>query len=327
MATIVHGNPTGPITQFGDTVGGLVAWAVRELTGTSVSPLLDAELLIAFVTGQPRSSVLAFPERPVRTALGDEVERLVQRRARGEPLAYLVRSQEFYSLPLRVTPAVLIPRPETELLVDEALAHLPRGEARAVLDLGTGSGAIALAVKRERPEANVTAADVSSAALTVARVNGERLGLAVRFVESSWFTALADERFDVIVCNPPYVASDDRAFAALRYEPRLALDGGADGLDSLRAVLAGAREHLKEGGVLLLEHGNDQRAALVELAGTLGWSVVAAHSDLAGHARVLALVRAAAPEPNRPEGASGHGGPQARGNTRRNVRALRSERK
>jgi release factor glutamine methyltransferase len=285
----VHGNPTGPITQVGDTVGGLVAWAVRELTGATSSPLLDAELLIAFVTGRPRSSVLAFPERPVRTALGDEVERLVQRRARGEPLAYLVRGQEFYSLALRVTPAVLIPRPETELLVDEALAHLPRGEARAVLDLGTGSGAIALAVKHERPEASVTAADVSAAALVVARANAERLRLAVCFVESSWFAALGSDRFDVIVCNPPYVASEDRAFAALGYEPRLALDGGADGLDSLRAVLVGAREHLNDEGLLLLEHGHDQRAPLVGLAELQGWNVIAAETDLAGHARVLVL--------------------------------------
>jgi release factor glutamine methyltransferase len=321
----VQGNPTGPITQLGDTVGGLVAWAVRELTGTSPSPLLDAELLIAFVTGQPRSSVLAFPERPVRTALGDEVERLVQRRVRGEPLAYLVRGQEFYSLPLRVTPAVLIPRPETELLVDEALAHLPRGETRAVLDLGTGSGAIALAVKHERPEANVTAVDVSAAALTVARANADRLGLAVRFVESSWFSALDAERFDLIVCNPPYVASGDPAFAALGYEPRLALDGGTDGLDSLRAVLARARDHLQEGGVLLLEHGHDQRAALVELAGTLGWRVAAAHSDLAGHARVLAL--AGAPTASRTDGPSGQSALPARFNAAHNVRALRSGRK
>ena len=284
-----QGKPTGPITQTGDTVGGLVAWAVRELTGASPSPLLDAELLIAFVTGQPRSSVLAFPERAVRTALGDEVERLVQRRARGEPLAYLVRRQEFYSLPLRVTPAVLIPRPETELLVDEALAHLPRGETRAVLDLGTGSGAIALAIKRERPEASVTAVDVSATALAVARANAERLGLAVRFVESSWFGALAGEHFDLIVCNAPYVASDDPAFATLSFEPRLALDGGADGLYCLRAVLTSAREHLSEGGLLLLEHGHDQRPALAALAESLGWKLVTARMDLAGHSRVLVL--------------------------------------
>jgi release factor glutamine methyltransferase len=286
---VLHGKPTGPITQTGDTVGGLVAWAVRELTGASPSPLLDAEMLIAFVTGQARSTVLAFPERAVRTALGDEVERLVQRRARGEPLAYLVRGQEFYSLPLRVTPAVLIPRPETELLVDEALAHLPRGEARAVLDLGTGSGAIALAIKRERPVVSVTGADVSAAALIVARSNAQRLALDVRFVESSWFDALARERFDLVVCNPPYVASEDRAFEALGYEPRLALDGGADGLDALSVAIGRAREHLNERGLLLLEHGHDQRAALVDLAGTLGWRVVAMHSDLAGHTRVLGL--------------------------------------
>jgi release factor glutamine methyltransferase len=322
----VQGNPTGPITQFGDTVGGLVAWAVRELTGASPSPLLDAELLIAFVTGQPRSSVLAFPERPVRTALGDEVERLVQRRARGEPLAYLVRGQEFYSLPLRVTPAVLIPRPETELLVDEALACLPRGEPRAVLDLGTGSGAIALAVKHERPEANVTAVDVSAAALTVARANAERLGLAVRFVESSWFAGLAGERFDVIVCNPPYVESDDRAFAELGYEPRLALDGGEDGLDSLLAVLTGAREHLNEAGILLLEHGHDQRAALVYVANRYDWRVVATRPDLAGHARVLSLA-AGGPAASDRGDETGHGDTPTGREARGKVRPLRGESK
>ena len=271
------------------SVGSLVSWAVRALTDASSSPLLDAELLVSFVTGLPRSSILAFPERPVRNALADELERLVARRRRGEPLAYLARSQEFYSLPLRVTPAVLIPRPETELLVDEALAHLPGGERRRVLDLGTGSGALALAIKHERPSIEVTASDVSAAALTVARANAQRLGLDVRFVESSWFAALDGELFDLILCNPPYVAAEDPAFGKLGFEPRLALDGGADGLDSLRVVLATARDHLMAQGFLILEHGHDQRASLLRLASELEWQLVAARADLAGHARVLVL--------------------------------------
>jgi release factor glutamine methyltransferase len=284
------------------TVGSLISGAGRALMGASDSPLLDAQLLLAFVTGAPRSSIIAFPERLVRVALADELDRLLDRRLRGEPLAYLVRSQEFYSLPLRVTPAVLIPRPETELLVDAALELLPLGASRAALDVGTGSGAIALAIKHERPSVDVTALDVSAAALTVARANAARLGLAVRFLESSWFAALeercqtpkvSDTKFDVIVCNPPYVASADRAFAALTFEPRLALDGGADGLDALRAVLAGAAERLNAGGRLLLEHGHDQRAALVELAAAAGWRAAAQRDDLAGRARVLELARGA----------------------------------
>src|SRR5262245_7829113 len=232
------------------SVGTLISEAVRALTGASDSPLLEAQLLLAFVTGFPRSAIIAFPERPVRLALADELDRLVDRRRRGEPLAYLVREQEFFSLPLRVTPAVLIPRPETELLVEEALARCPQGQPRAVLDLGTGSGAIAIAVKHERSGCQVTAADVSPAAPTVARANAERLGLSIRFVESSWLAALRAERFDLIVCNPPYVAAGDAALAKLQFEPRLALDGGSDGLDSLRAVLAQARPQLADGGCL-----------------------------------------------------------------------------
>ena len=277
-----------------ETVGTLLSWAVRALTTATDTPLLDAELLLAFITGRPRSSVLAFPERSVRTAQADELERLVERRVRGEPLAYLVRAQEFFSLPLRVTPAVLIPRPETELLVEEALARLPLGAKRAVLDLATGSGAIALALKSQRPDLDVTASDVSAAALTVARANAERLGLAVQLVESDWFAALGGRRFDLVACNPPYVASGDRAFAALGYEPRLALDGGRDGLDALRTVLAGAAAHLTADGVLLLEHGHDQRPELLDLAAAHGWEALAVHDDLAGQERVVVL-RAAAP--------------------------------
>jgi len=280
-------------TRFHATVGTLISAGVRTLVGTSASPLLDAQLLLAYAITQPRSSILAFPERAVHAPAAERFARMIARRARGEPLAYLVRGQEFFSLPLRVTQAVLIPRPETELLVEEALTICPRGERRAVLDLATGSGAIALALKRERPELDVAASDVSPAALAVARANAERLGLAVRFVESDWFAAFSDERFDLIVCNPPYVASEDPAFADLAFEPRLALDGGAEGLDALRAVLASARRYLAGGGLLLLEHGYDQRAALTQLARDAGWRLAAAHADLAGQARVLVL----APEP------------------------------
>jgi release factor glutamine methyltransferase len=275
--------------RSGPTVGALVSWAVRALTGSSDSPLLDAEVLLAFEISQPRSSLLAFPERAVGVASAERFEHAVARRVRGEPVAYLVRSQEFFSLPLRVSPAVLIPRPETEMLVERALEFCPRGERRSVLDLATGSGAIACALMRERPELDVTASDVSATALAVARANAKDLGLAIRFVESSWFGALAGERFDLVVCNPPYVASNDRAFAGLAFEPRLALDGGPDGLDALRAVLAGARAHLLSNGQLLLEHGHDQRAALIDLAAAAGLQLVAAQADLAGHARVLAF--------------------------------------
>ena len=284
-----HGTHGAAVARGAATVGELVNAAVRALAGVNPTPLLDAELLAAFVTAQPRSSVLAFPERAVTAAAAEEFDRLLARREGGEPLAYLVRGKEFYSLPLRVTQAVLIPRPETELLVDEALAHCPPAAARKMLDLGTGSGAIAFALKREHPEAEIWAADVSAPALAVARANEQRLGVAIRFVESDWFAALAGERFDLIVCNPPYVATEDAQNGELAFEPRLALDGGADGLDALRAVLASAREHLTAGGLLLLEHGADQRAALIELAEARGWRTVAARADLAGHARVLVL--------------------------------------
>jgi release factor glutamine methyltransferase len=275
--------------RSGTTVGALIAAGVRALAGVSSSPLLDSQVLLAYATALPRSSILAFPEAPVHAPAAERFARMVARRARGEPIAYLVRVQEFFSLPLRVTPAVLIPRPETELLVEEALAQCTRAVRRTVLDLATGSGAIACALKRERPELEITASDVSAAALAVARANAERLGLLLRFVESDWLAALAGERFDLIVCNPPYVASGDRAFADLAFEPRLALDGGADGLDSLRVVLATARIHLNDGGLLLLEHGHDQRAALTQLSAANGWKVLAAHADLAGHARALVL--------------------------------------
>jgi len=239
--------------------------------------------------------VLASPERALDAADAKLFRALLARRARGEPLAYLTGEREFFSLPLAVSSSVLIPRAETELLVELALAAVASASRPAVLDVGTGSGAIALAVKRARGDAVVTATDQSTAALDVARANAARFALEVRFVESRWFEALGGEAFDVIVSNPPYVRSAE-VTGALAFEPRLALDGGADGLDAYRALFAAAAAHLElRRSRLLVEHGADQRSELVALAEANGWRVAAAHDDLAERPRVLELDRGGAP--------------------------------
>jgi release factor glutamine methyltransferase len=272
------------------TVGGLLAAAVPALAAVSDTPRLDAEVLLAFAAACGRASLLAFPERTPAATDAERFVRLVERRAHGEPLAYLLGEREFFSLPLQVLPDVLVPRPETELLVEEVLTRCADLERPAVLDVGTGSGAIALAIKHERPAAEVTAVDVSAGALAVAQANGARLGLNVRWLESDWFAALGAERFDAIACNPPYLRADDAALAgALRFEPRLALDGGADGCEAFRAVLAAAGRHLAPHGVLALEHGHEQRRALIELATARGWQIAATRNDLADWPRVLVL--------------------------------------
>jgi len=270
----------------------LLAAATRELLPLDTAAL-DAEVLLAFATARSRASLLAFPERPVPRAVANRYAALVGRRARGEPLAYLLGMREFFSLGLDVDAAVLVPRPETELLVEAVLARCAALPQPSVLDVGTGSGAIALAVKHERRDAQVTGIDASAAALAVALRNGERLELGVRWLESKWFAALADERFDVIASNPPYVRSAE-VVGALAHEPRLALDGGADGLDAYRVLIAQAPAHLNPGGVLVLEHGAEQRDAITRLAAATGWRVVRALDDLAGRARVLELEHGAA---------------------------------
>ena len=271
----------------------LLAAAKRDLSSLGDTAALDAELLLAFATGRSRASLLAFPERPVLGMAASRFAALVARRKRGEPLAYLVGAREFFSLALDVGAAVLVPRPETELLVEAVLARCAALPKPSVLDVGAGSGAIALAVKHELRAAQVTGVDASASALAVARRNGVRLGLSVRWLESKWFAALADERFDVIASNPPYVRSAE-VVGALAHEPRLALDGGADGLDAYRVLLAQAPVHLNAGGALLLEHGAEQRDAITELAAATGWRVVRALDDLAGRARVLELERGSA---------------------------------
>ncbi len=262
--------------------------ALRErLAGASPSAALDAELLVARVLGIGRAALAADPGRALAPEELFALESLARRRRAGEPVAYLVGRREFWSLDLEVTPEVLVPRPETELLVERALAAIAGRARPAVLDLGTGSGAIALAIASTRPDAAVTATDHSAAALMVANRNAARLGLAnVAFLQGDWFAPLAGARFDVVVSNPPYVAAGDPALAALSHEPRPALVAGADGLAALATVAAGACAHLLPGGRLLLEHGAGQGAAVRDLLRAAGLAGVETRRDLAGHERV-----------------------------------------
>jgi release factor glutamine methyltransferase len=249
---------------------------------------LDAQVLLAHVLGAARSRLSSHPEAAVDAGRAQWYLGLIGRRAAGEPLAYLTGRKEFWSLELAVTPTVLIPRPETELLVERALA-LGSADERRVADLGTGSGAVALALAHERPRWRIVATDTSAAALAVARANAARLGLTqVEFREGSWFEPLGDAPFDLLLSNPPYVAADDPALEgpAVRYEPRLALTPGADALACLGVLAHGAPPHLAPGGWLLLEHGATQGAAVRAALVARGFAYVRSHRDLAGHERM-----------------------------------------
>lgn len=244
---------------------------------------LDAQLLLAQLLQQPRSWLLAHDDTVLDTAQAERLTQLLQQRADAVPLAYLVGEREFHGLMLAVTPDVLVPRPETELLVDWAITLAPRGGR--VLDLGTGSGAIALAIRHARPDLDVSASDLSPAALQVARDNARRHGLTVQWFEGPWWQPVAGRHFDLVVSNPPYIAGDDRHLPALRHEPLRALTPGGDGLDALRDIIAGAPAHLQPGGWLLVEHGHDQADAVAALFTAAGSGRVELRRDLAGHGR------------------------------------------
>lgn len=270
------------------TVRLLLADATRRLEAESPSPRVDADELLQHALGRDRTWLRLHEDDVVAAEAAAHFERLVLRRLRGEPVAYLTGSRGFWSLELAVGPATLIPRADTELIVEWALELLPRGVHSSALDLGTGSGAIALALKKERPRCVVTAVERSHDALAVARGNGERLGLGVRFVEGDWFSTLAGERFDVIVANPPYIAAGDLHLAQgdLRFEPATALVAGPDGLDDLRRIAAEAPAHIFRDGWLLLEHGHDQGAAVRRLLLDQGFAEVATRRDLGGNDRI-----------------------------------------
>jgi release factor glutamine methyltransferase len=253
----------------------------------SGSPRLDAQILLGSVLGVGRSTLIARDDEGIARGALEVYRELIARRVAGAPIAYLTGTREFWSLALKVTPAVLVPRPETERLVELALQLLPPQEERSVLDLGTGSGAIALAIASERPRARVTGVDISPAALAVAKENSLALVLPqVAWRLGSWFEAVAGERFDVVVANPPYVAAGDRALEALAAEPALALTSGPTGLESLRAIIAAAASHLSPAGQLLLEHGSEQRREVALLFERNGFRGVQSHDDYSGLPRV-----------------------------------------
>ena len=265
------------------TVGGALAQS-------GLVPI-DAHVLLTHTLGKDRAWLIAHRGDVLPRDKVDAFMALAKRRRDGEPVAYLIGLREFWGLALRVTPDVLIPRPETETLVELALEWLPRDGAPRVLDLGTGSGAIALAIAGERPSAQVLATDASAAALAVAHDNAQQLGLRnVAFAQANWYEGVSGETWDMIVSNPPYVAAGDSHLAEgdLRFEPAMALASGVDGLMALREIIDGALARLAPAGVLAVEHGFDQSEAVQELMRAAGFGGLVVRRDLAGVARVAA---------------------------------------
>ena len=265
------------------TIAGLLAQARRRIDPA------DADLLLAHALGRSRTWLLAHGDDGITAAEAARFTALVERRAAGEPVAYLTGSRGFWTLDLAVTPATLVPRPETELLVELALERIPADAEARVADLGTGSGAIALAIAKERPRARVLATDAREAALEVARGNARRNRIGnVEFRHGDWLAPLHGERFDLIASNPPYIALGDPHLdeGDLRFEPPSALSSGSDGLDAIRAIARAAPAHLRAGGWLLLEHGREQGGAVRALLHEAGFAEVATERDLEGRDRV-----------------------------------------
>lgn len=273
----------------------LLLQRARDRLADSPSAHLDAEVLLCHVLGKERSWLFAHGEELLPTDIQDAFNALVERRAAGEPVAYLIGTREFWSLPIAVSPDVLIPRPETELLVELALAALPPEGPLRIADLGTGSGAIAVALASERPEALVVAVERNGPALEVARANADALGLGadrVEFRHGDWFELLGAERFDCLVCNPPYVREDDPHLQQgdVRFEPREALASGPQGMNAIRRVISEAPMHLNEGGVLIMEHGHDQQPVVIaEIKELHPNATVEPHSDHAGVPRAVVV--------------------------------------
>ena len=261
---------------------------IAELLRTREVDPLDVRVLLRAALGMSDAQLAAHPERVPTEAERARFLEWMRRRRAGEPVAYLVGNREFFGLTFKVSPAVLIPRPETELLVETALEYLSHGAPCTVLDLGTGSGCVAIVIAQHRPRARVTATDVSRPALALARENAAAHRAKIELVESGWFAALVGRRYQLIVSNPPYVAESDPHLTRgdLRYEPRAALAAGASGLDAIEAILQRAGGHLVPGGMLLFEHGYEQGGRVRALLAANGFGKSFTRVDLAGHQRV-----------------------------------------
>ena len=270
-------------------IDALLGAAVTRLAPISDSARLDAEMLLGRSIDMPRSYLFAHPDDVLDDAACDRFDALLGRRLRGEPMAYIMGTKEFWSQELLVSPATLVPRPETELLVELALREIPRNAGWKILDLGTGSGAIAVALAAERLLSEVTAIDISEAALAVARENARQLSLGnIRFLNGSWSRPVRGQRFEIIVSNPPYVRSTDEALVALCFEPPEALVAGEDGLDAIRVLAVECADIVADSGMLLIEHGADQFDAVESLLAASGWTDITSHRDYSGHPRVTA---------------------------------------
>lgn len=259
---------------------------IASLLQSPPLPSLETRILVSHAMQLSRVQLITQSARALTAQEAQRLTELFQRRLKGEPIAYITGEREFYGLPFHVTPDVLIPRPETELLVELAVDYLP--ENGSVLDMGTGSGAIAVAIANARSDATVMALDVSEAALAVAKRNAARHHAPIHFLQSDWYNALGEQRFDVIVANPPYIASGDTHLSQgdLRFEPIAALTDRADGLSALRTIVRGAARHLLDGGWLLMEHGYDQADQVRALLAAAEFSHVQSWRDLAGIERV-----------------------------------------
>jgi release factor glutamine methyltransferase len=273
------------------SVDSALRQTIRELAPTSLTPRLDAEVLVMHVYGIDRSELITRGQSALTDDQWHRLHELSVKRRQGVPVAYLTGVREFWSLEFNVSPATLIPRPETELLVEKALVPIPQDVEWTIADLGTGCGAIALALAKERPRCRIIATDISPAALEVARSNAAKFNLThVEFREGSWFEPLTNMKLDMIVSNPPYVRANDPHLEQgdVRFEPEPALAAGPEGLDAIRQIALAAREHLNPAAWLLFEHGWDQAAAIGQLLHQLGYRNIVCYPDLGGRDRITA---------------------------------------